>query len=248
VFELKSNLTVRLSKSSWVIDWLVFYWKLRNRGEAALRPEIVTWCLRERAILIYITFVIAFGANFDAVVPPQHILLKIYSNVTFRERFLKNIILTGPPRFPPQRVAARCRRTAKIELCPRFSSCIFDCRFRVLTAQSSWVRVLWGWPIVSCRKPIDWVNWCTENRSLLWFNCRERIRRIEALLRFVESRFRCSIVLDSGRVDVQSARYWMNWAQKTYLCCVIEDRPTIDPWIDQSYWIGLVHWLIWKRF
>ena len=141
------------------------------------------------------------------------------------------------PLKPPQRVAARCGWTAKIELCPRFSSCISDCRFRLLTAQSSWIRVLWGWPIVSCRKPIDWVNWCTENRSLLWFNCRERIRRIEALLRFVESRFRCSIVLDSGRVGVQSARYWMNWAQKTYLCCVIEDRPTIDPWIDQSYWI-----------
>ena len=140
----------------------------------------------------------AFGARFDPVAPPQQILLKIYSNTIFRERFKKNIILTGPPIFPPHRVAARCRRTAKIELCSRFSSCISDCRFRVLTAQSSWIRVLWGWPIVSCRKPIDWANWCTENRSLMWFNRRERIRRREAQLRLVKSRFRCSIVLDSG--------------------------------------------------
>ena len=161
--------------------------------------------------------------------------------------------MTGPPRFPAQLEAARCGWTAKIELCPRFSSCIPDCRFRLLTAQSSWIRVLRGRPIVSCRKPIDWAHWCTENRSLLW-NRRERIRRIEALLRFGESRFRCSIVLDSGCVGVLACSLlqsdWMNWAQKTYLCCVIGDRPTInlDPWIDQSYWIGLVHWLIWKRF
>lgn len=31
-----------------------------NRGEAALRPEIVTWCLRERAILIYISINVCY--------------------------------------------------------------------------------------------------------------------------------------------------------------------------------------------
>ena len=137
------------------------------------------------------------------------------------------------PRKHPQRVAARCECTAKIELCPRFSSCIFDCRFRLLTAQSSWIRVLWGWPIVSCRKPIDWANWCTENRSLMWYNRRERIRRREAQLRFEKSRF--AVQLSWIRVVgllacslLQNDR--LNWAQKTYLCCVIEDRPTIDLW------------------
>ena len=153
----------------------------------------------------------------------------------------------------PQRVAARCGWTAKIELCPRFSSCIFDCRFRVLTAQSSWIRVLWGWPIVSCRKPIDWVNWCTENWSLLW-NRRERIGYEEEKLNreivFAVQLSWIRVVWVYLLVLCCKAIDWMNWAQKTYLCCVIEDRPTIslDPWIDQSYWIGLVHWLIWKRF
>ena len=75
--------------------------------------------------------------------------------------------MTGPPRFPAQLEAARCGWTAKIELCPRFSSCIFDWRFRVWTAQSSWIRGLWGCPIVYCRKLIVWAHWCTENRSLL---------------------------------------------------------------------------------
>ena len=84
----------------------------------------------------------SFGANLRSGAPPQQVLSKIYSNTIFRERFLKNIIFDVLPLKPPQRVAARCEWTAKIELCPRFSSCISDCRFRVLTAQSSWIRVL----------------------------------------------------------------------------------------------------------
>ena len=126
----RSVLTVLLRKT--------FY-----RGEAALRPEIVTWCLRERAILIPNKRLLSPLEPDCAVVHPHHKYFENLLKYYFSRTILKKYHFDRPSKISRSTRGRKVRTDSQNRALPK----VQFMHFRLSISRFDCSIVLDSWPV-----------------------------------------------------------------------------------------------------